>query len=75
MVPEEGPSHRIAMKTVRVASVVALCTTCLMVVFAHQSAVAVAEEQPRKFAMMEGAYNGEAMPLYAVGWVDEASQR
>ena len=72
---KKGLHTEFAMKTVRVASVVALCTTCLMVVFAHQSAVAVAEEQPTKFAMMEGAYNGEAMPLYAVGWVDEASQK
>ena len=72
---KRGLHTEFAMKTVRVASVVALCTTCLMVVFAHQSAVAVAEEQPTKFAMMEGAYNGEAMPLYAVGWVDEASQK
>lgn len=64
-----------AMKTVRVASAVALCTTCLMIVFAHQSATVVAEEQPTKFAMMEGAYEGEAMPLYALGWVDEENQQ
>lgn len=71
---KHGRHTEFAMKTVRVASVIALTTTCIMVAFAHQSAVVVADEQPTKFAMMEGAYNGEAMPLYAVGWVDEASQ-
>ena len=71
---KHGRHTEFAMKTVRVASVIALATTCIMVAFAHQSAVVVADEQPTKFAMMEGAYNGEAMPLYAVGWVDEASQ-
>lgn len=71
---KHGHHTEFAMKTVRVASVIALATTCIMVAFAHQSAVVVADEQPTKFAMMEGAYNGEAMPLYAVGWVDEASQ-
>lgn len=71
---KHGRHTEFAMKTVRVASVIALATTCIMVAFAHQSAVVVADEQPTKFAMMEGAYNGEAMPLYAVGWVDEANQ-
>ena len=71
---KKGRHTEFAMKTVRVASVIALATTCIMVAFAHQSAVVVADEQPTKFAMMEGAYNGEAMPLYAVGWVDEANQ-
>ena len=71
---KKGRHTEFAMKTVRVASGIALATTCLMVVFAHQSAVVVAEEQPTKFAMMEGAYHSEAMPLYALGWVDEENQ-
>ena len=70
----KGKHTDFAMKTVRVASGVALVTTCLMVVFAHQSAVVVADEQPTKFAMMEGAYETESMPLYALGWVDEENQ-
>lgn len=71
---KKGRHTEFAMKTVRVASAIALATTCIMVAFAHQSAVVVADEQPTKFAMMEGAYHGEAMPLYAIGWVDEANQ-
>lgn len=63
-----------AVKTVRVATVCAIVTSCLMIVTAHSSAVVVSEEQPTKLAMMEGAYETEAMPLYAVGWVDEESQ-
>lgn len=71
---KKGRHTEFAMKTVRVASAIGLVTTCLMIVFAHQSAVVVAEEQPTKFAMMEGAYETEAMPLYALGWVDEENQ-
>lgn len=71
---KKGRHTDFALKTVRVASCVALITTVLMVAFAHQSAVVVAEEQPTKFAMMEGAYETEAMPLYALGWVDEENQ-
>lgn len=71
---KKGRHTEFAMKTVRVASAIALVTTCLMVVFAHQSAVVVAEEQPTKFAMMEGAYETESMPLYAIGWVDEENE-
>ena len=71
---KKGRHTEFALRTVRVASCVALVTTVLMVAFAHQSAVVVAEEQPTKFAMMEGAYETEAMPLYALGWVDEENQ-
>ena len=71
---KKGRHTEFALKTVRVASCIALITTVLMVAFAHQSAVAVAEQQPTKFAMMEGAYETEAMPLYAIGWVDEENQ-
>lgn len=71
---KKGRHTEFALKTVRVASCIALITTVLMVAFAHQSAVAVAEQQPTKFAMMEGTYETEAMPLYAIGWVDEENQ-
>lgn len=63
-----------AMKTLRVGSVVALVTTCSMLVFAHMTAVGVAEEQPTKLAMMEGAYDSGSMPLYLIGYVDEDTQ-
>lgn len=71
---KHGRHTEFAIKTIRVASGIALVTSCLMVAFAHQSAVVVADEQPTKFAMMEGAYEAEAMPLYALGWVDQESQ-
>ncbi len=63
-----------AMKTLRVGSAVALVTTCCMLVFAHMTAVGVSEEQPTKLAMMEGAYDSGAMPLYLIGYVDEDTQ-
>ena len=63
-----------AMKTLRTASVVAIVTSCVMIVTAHQSAVVVAEEQPTKLAMMEGMYESEVPDLYLFGWVDEEGQ-
>ena len=54
---KKGRHTEFALRTVRVASCVALVTTVLMVAFAHQSAVVVAEEQPTKFAMMEAPTN------------------
>ena len=59
-----------AMKNIRIGAIVGVVTTCLMLVFAHSAAVGVANEQPTKFAMMEGAYASETMPLYAFGIVD-----
>ena len=64
-----------AMKNIRLGSVVGIVTVGLMLVFAHSAAVGVANEQPTKFAMMEGAYVSEAMPLYALGIVDEVNQQ
>lgn len=63
-----------AMKAVKIGSIVGIVATCGLFVFAHSSAVEVAEEQPTKLAMMEGMYDSEVPPLYAFGWVDEESQ-
>ena len=63
-----------AMKAVKIGSLVGIVATCGLLVFAHSSAVEVAEEQPTKLAMMEGMYDSEVPPLYAFGWVDEESQ-
>ncbi len=60
-----------ANKAMRIGSVVAIVSSCVMLITAHSSAVTVAEEQPTKFAMMEGMYDSEAVALYAFGWVDE----
>ena len=70
----KGRHADFAMKIMRTGAVVAIVTSCLMIVFAHASAVVVWEEQPTKLAMMEGQYDSETPPLYAFGWVDEESQ-
>ena len=63
-----------AMKAVKIGSIVGIVATCGLLFFAHSSAVEVAEEQPTKLAMMEGMYDSEVPPLYAVGIVDEDNQ-
>lgn len=63
-----------AMKTLRIGAVVGIVASCFMLVFAHVTAVEVSEEQPTKFAMMEGMYDSEVPPLYLFGWVDENTQ-
>lgn len=70
----KGRNKDFAMKTMRIAAVVGIVTSCAMIVFAHASAVNVWEEQPTKLAMMEGMYDSEVPPLYAIGIVDEESQ-
>jgi len=69
----KGRHADFAMKIMRIGAVVGIVTSCLMIVFAHASAVVVWEEQPTKLAMMEGQYDTETPPLYAFGWVDEES--
>jgi len=61
-------------KTIATASVVALVTTCLMLVAAHSQAVVVAEYQPEKLAAMEGQYETGPADMYLFGWVDEQNQ-
>ena len=70
----KGRNKDFAMKTMRIAAVVGIVSSCAMIVFAHASAVNVWEEQPTKLAMMEGMYDSEVPPLYAIGIVDEESQ-
>ena len=70
----KGKHTEFAMKTMRIGAVVGIVTSCLMIVFAHSSAVVVYEEQPTKLAMMEGMYDSEVPPLYAIGIVDEENQ-
>ena len=64
-----------AMKTMRMGTVLALVLGCVMLVTAHSSAVTVSEEQPTKFAAMEGMYEDDIPPLYLFGWVDETNQK
>ena len=70
----KGTHREFAMKTMKIGATVGIISSCAMIVFAHSSAVVVAEEQPTKLAMMEGMYDTEVPPLYAVGWVDEETQ-
>lgn len=70
----KGRHTDFAMKTLRIGAVVGIITSCIMIVFAHASAVVVANEQPTKLAMMEGMYETEVPPLYLFGLVDEENQ-
>lgn len=67
----KGKHAEFAKKTMKIGCVVAVITTCAMLVTAHATAVKVWEEQPTKMAMMEGMYDNEVPPLYLFGWVDE----
>ncbi len=70
----KGKHADFAMKTMKIGATVGLISSCVMLVTAHASAVVVSEEQPTKLAMMEGMYETEAPPLYAIGWVDEENE-
>lgn len=69
----KGKHTEFAMKTMKIGAVVGIVSSCLMIGFAHASAVVVYEEQPTKIAMMEGAYDSEVPPMYLFGLVDEES--
>jgi cytochrome d ubiquinol oxidase subunit I len=64
-----------ALRTMKTGAIVGIVSCCLLLVSAHASAVVVSEEQPTKFAMMEGIYDAETAPLYVFGWVDEQTQQ
>lgn len=66
--------EKFAVRAMKIGAVVATISCAAMLVTAHSSAVVVSEEQPTKFAMMEGMYESEVPPLYGIGWVDEESQ-
>jgi len=59
------------IKTGLIAGIV---TVILMLPFAHQQAVVVAEQQPAKLAAMEGLWEDGTGDMAIIGWVDEASQ-
>ena len=67
--------EKFALRAMKIGSIVATISCACMLVTAHSSAVVVSEEQPTKFAMMEGMYEDEVPPLYAIGWVDEANEQ
>lgn len=61
-------------KTLHIGAVVAVITLILMIPAAHQQAVVVAENQPTKFASMEGQRESGPAPLSLFGWVDEETK-
>lgn len=71
---KKGSHEAFARKAVKVGATAGLISTCVLLVFAHSSAVVVSEEQPTKLAMMEGMYDSEVADMYLFGWVDEESQ-
>lgn len=61
-------------KTMKVSSVICIVTLALMLPAAHEQAVEVAENQPTKFAAMEGQWETGPSDMALVGWVDEANR-
>jgi cytochrome d ubiquinol oxidase subunit I len=63
-----------AKKMLSTGAIVAVFSTCVLLGFAHASAVEVWEEQPTKLAMMEGMYESGVPELSLLGIVDEDAQ-
>ena len=71
----KGQHLDFAKKTMRVAVVVGLITTILMLPLGHLQAVEVADNQPEKMAAMEGHWNTGPMDMAILGWVDTQAQK
>ncbi|MDO5044450.1 MAG: cytochrome ubiquinol oxidase subunit I [Coriobacteriia bacterium] len=71
---KKGRFTHFAKTAFRIGAIVAVITTVLMLPFAHQQAVVVAETQPMKLAAMEAQWVDEPAKLYLFGIVDEANQ-
>lgn len=72
----KGRHVEIAKTMIRVALPIFLLMSILQAaVFGANMATEVAVNQPEKLASMEGVYEtGDCVPMYIVGWVDEADQ-
>ncbi len=66
----KGRDEHFAKSTVRIATLVAIVTTIIMLPSAHYQAVVVAEHQPMKLAAMEGQYEDGPAALWLFGYVD-----
>ncbi len=64
-----------AQASMKVGLGVALVASLLQIVTGHESALGVIRNQPVKMAAFEGHYETGELPVYAFGWVDEASER
>ena len=63
-----------ARKMMKVGVIVAIISTCCLLVSAHATASEVWEEQPTKMAMMEGLYEADVPGYAIIGYVDETAQ-
>jgi cytochrome d ubiquinol oxidase subunit I len=61
-------------KFIKTGLIVGIVSVILMLPFAHMQATVVAEQQPAKFAAMEGQWEDGSMPFTFFGWVDEESK-
>jgi cytochrome d ubiquinol oxidase subunit I len=61
-------------KFMKTGITVGIVAVILMLPFAHMQATVVAEEQPSKFAAMEGQWEDGVSDMYLFGWVDEDNQ-
>lgn len=68
--------HKVfAIKSLKIALVVAVLASCLQLVSGHSSAEVVAKNQPEKLAAMEGHFKTGKAPLYLFGSVDEKNKK
>lgn len=63
-----------AKASMKVGLGAAVVASILQIVTGHQSALGVIGNQPAKMAAFEGHYETGELPIYAFGWVDEASE-
>ncbi|OQC63562.1 MAG: Cytochrome bd-I ubiquinol oxidase subunit 1 [Verrucomicrobia bacterium ADurb.Bin006] len=63
-----------AKASMKVGLGAAVVASILQIVTGHQSALGVIRNQPVKMAAFEGHYETGELPIYAFGWVDEASE-
>ncbi len=61
-------------KFMKIGIIVGIVSTVIMLPAAHMQATVVAEEQPSKFAAMEGQWEDGPSDMYLLGWVDEENR-
>ncbi len=66
--------HEFALKSMKIASIIAIAAGMIQVLTGHSSAQGVAANQPAKLAAFEGHYNTGPGDLYLFGWVNEADR-
>jgi cytochrome d ubiquinol oxidase subunit I len=64
-----------AIKSMKIASVVILLTSLLMLITGHYSSLEVAKFQPAKLAAFEGHWKTGPGDMALIGWVDEENEK